>query len=205
MWDVPEMSVEVFPVGPDDEAAFLAAVRRSTPLFGRWIAPPGSSETFAAHLNRCSTELYYSFLAKAADGSLIGCINLNDVVRQAFQSASLAYYAFAPNQGKGLMKEALSLVISLAFTELELHRLEANIQPANSRSLGLVQSLGFRREGYSPRYIRIGGAWRGHERYAITAEEWDAAARSPRDGSRGDVKTASRSGRHWLRRAIFKN
>lgn len=188
---VSEVSVRVFPVGPGDEAEFIDGVRRSASLYGSWITPPDSPENFAAHLRRCSTDGYYSFLARAADGSLIGCINLNEIVRGALQSASLGYYAFAPNQGKGLMKDAMSSVISLAFTELELHRLEANIQPDNSRSVGLVKSLGFRLEGYSPRYLKLGGEWRDHERYALTSEEWDVGAQGPRQLAGAPVRTAS--------------
>ena len=70
------------------------------------------------------------------------------------------------------MKPALAAVIAISFDNLALHRLEANIQPSNIASIALVKSLGFRLEGYSPRYLKIAGAWQDHERYAITAEEW---------------------------------
>ena len=173
------MSVSIFPVAPGDEAAFLAAVRHSRALFEGWLDPPDSPERFASQLHKYSTDAGYSFLAKASDGSLIGCINLNAIVRGPFQSAYLGYYAFAPNHGKGLMKAALAAVIARAFGELKLHRLEANIQPANARSIGLVKALGFRLEGYSPRYLKIDGTWRDHERHAITAEEWNQKATAP--------------------------
>ena len=70
------------------------------------------------------------------------------------------------------MKPALAAVIAISFDNLALHRLEANIQPSNIASIALVKSLGFRLEGYSPRYLKIAGTWQDHERYAITAEEW---------------------------------
>jgi ribosomal-protein-alanine N-acetyltransferase len=70
------------------------------------------------------------------------------------------------------MREALAEVLRLAFRKYGLHRLEANIQPENLRSVALVRSLGFELEGYSPRYLKIAGRWRDHERWALTIEAW---------------------------------
>ncbi|MEM6437442.1 MAG: GNAT family protein [Cyanobacteria bacterium P01_D01_bin.115] len=166
------MSISISAVCPEDEAQFLAAVTRSCSLFKDWVAPPSTPKRFAEHLTKYSADSNFSYLARTSDGSLIGCLNVNEIVRGAFQSAFLGYYAFLPNHDQGLMKQAMALVISLAFGKLKLHRLEANIQPGNIASIALVKSLGFRLEGYSPRYLKIAGTWQDHERNAVTAEEW---------------------------------
>ena len=105
-------------------------------------------------------------------GELTGVINLNEIVRGLFQSAYLGYYAFTPFAGEGYMTEGLTLVLDQAFGPLGLNRLEANIQPRNKSSSRLVSRLGFRLEGFSPRYLKIGGRWRDHERWAVLADEW---------------------------------
>lgn len=97
-------------------------------------------------------------------------MNVNEIGRGAFRSGYLGYYAFVPWQGHGLMTERLALVIDHAFRRLRLHRLEANIQPGNRASIGLVRRLGFRREGYSPRYVKVRRRWRDHERWTLLAD-----------------------------------
>ncbi len=99
-------------------------------------------------------------------------VNLDDIVRGCFRSAYLGYYAFAPYAGRGLMQKGLSQVVTHAFEKMKLHRLEANIQPGNTASRALVKKLGFQREGFSRRYLKINGRWRDHERWAILAEDW---------------------------------
>jgi ribosomal-protein-alanine N-acetyltransferase len=69
------------------------------------------------------------------------------------------------------MTVGVGAVVRKAFTYHGLHRLEANIQPDNRASIQLVQRLGFRREGLSRRYLKIGGRWRDHERWAMLAED----------------------------------
>ncbi len=105
------------------------------------------------------------------DDALIGVFILSEIVRGCFQSAYLGYYGHASHAGKGLMTEALRLTAEYAFRDLGLHRIEANIQPGNVQSIALVKRCGFRFEGYSPRYLKIGNQWRDHLRWALLRDD----------------------------------
>ena len=155
-----------------DEAEFLAAVRLSRRLHSGWVSPPSSPAAFRAYLARAKRDDFRAFFVCRNDtGALVGVLNISQIFYGPFQSAYLGFYAFAGNEAQGLMREGLSLTLRIAFGKLRLHRLEANIQPANARSIALVKSLGFRLEGFSPRYLKIGGRWRDHERWAILRDE----------------------------------
>jgi ribosomal-protein-alanine N-acetyltransferase len=159
---------------PSDRDEFLGLVRASRELHRPWVYAPETARQFAAHVARCSNPAERCFLVcRRSDEAIAGTYNVSQISRGFFESAYLGYYAFAPSAGDGLMAEGLQLVLRHCFRRLKLHRLEANIQPDNERSKRLVERAGFRYEGYSPRYLKIGGRWRDHERWAITREDWE--------------------------------
>ena len=136
-----------------------------------WVEPFTDDAGFDAWLARSVTAANIGLIARSAEGRIAGVVNLNEIVLGAFRSAYLGYYGMAWCAGQGLMTEAVRLATSFAFDTIGLHRVEANIQPDNVRSIALVRRLGFRHEGFSPRYLRIGGAWRDHERWALLADD----------------------------------
>lgn len=141
----------------------------SDDLHRPWISLPATPRQFAAYLTRYEQPDEESLLVCVrSTGAIAGVVNINSIVRGRFQSGSVAYAAFAPAAGRGYMSEGLELVVRYAFERLRLHRLEAQIQPGNHASRRLVRKLGFRLEGYSPELLFIDGAWRDHERWAIT-------------------------------------
>jgi ribosomal-protein-alanine N-acetyltransferase len=138
-----------------------------------WVHPPADPRSFRAYIAAARDERFLPYLLYARDdGDLVGVVNASEIVRGAFQSAYLGFYAFAPFAGKGLMSEGLGVVLRELFRREGLHRVEANIQPENRASRALVKQIGFRKEGYSPRYLKIGGRWRDHERWALLVEDW---------------------------------
>ncbi|TMR96953.1 GNAT family N-acetyltransferase [Nonomuraea basaltis] len=156
-----------------DRTEFVTLNRESAELLSPWM--PGKSittpEAFDAYVERFDGPAHEGFVICRLDtGAIAGRANINNIVRGTHQAGTLGYCAYASTTGRGYMTEGLRLLVQYAFGELRLHRLEANIQPANAPSLNLIKRVGFQREGYSPNFQFINGAWRDHERWAITVE-----------------------------------
>jgi ribosomal-protein-alanine N-acetyltransferase len=159
---------------------YLQALSRSRRLYRNLMTVRASEQDYLNFLKHTrSPRSANFFVVMKASRELVGAINIENISRGLFQSATLGYHAFLPHAGKGLMREGLIQVIEHAFDVLRLHRLEANIQPQNRRSIALVESLGFTLEGYSPRFLKICGRWRDHERWAILREHWGGPGKLP--------------------------
>ncbi len=158
---------------PGDAEAYLEMVRQSRDLHHPWAHPPGDAASFDRYVEHASAARFRGFLiCRRETGEIAGVADLSEIVRGIFQSTYLGFYASSRCAGRGLLKEGLGLVLRHAFEKLGLHRIEANVQPGNARSLALVEALGFQKEGFSPRYLKIGDRWRDHERWALLEEDW---------------------------------
>ena len=158
-----------------DEAGFLESAHRSRTFLRRWSPPPSTSAAYRVYIDRLAKPTHEGrFVVLRTSRELVGVINVSEIVRGSFHSAYLGYYAFVPHVGHGYMTEGLTLALRWVFGTLRLHRVEANIQPGNEPSRALVRRLGFRCEGFSPRYLKVAGRWRDHERWALTVEDWRA-------------------------------
>ncbi|WP_030168980.1 GNAT family N-acetyltransferase [Spirillospora albida] len=162
--------VQLCPLTVADEDEFCSLVQESAELHGPWTQLPGAAQEFQAWMRRFDDGTNLGFLIRIREtGAAAGMVAINSIIRGRYQGASLGYAAFASSARQGYMTEGLTAALRYAFTDLRLHRLEADIQPGNSASLAFIERLGFRYEGLSPAYLYINGAWRDHERWAITA------------------------------------
>jgi [ribosomal protein S5]-alanine N-acetyltransferase len=169
-----------FPEEKDGEE--LVALNCASRRFHRGLAmPPTTLGRFEQYLERCRRpDSIGLLLRRRADDAILGTIGISQISYGLFRSAYLGYEIGAPFAQQGYMTEGLQLALHYAFVKLKLHRLEANIQPQNRPSLALVARLGFSCEGYSRRYLKIGGQWRDHERWALLVEDWRAQGASRR-------------------------
>jgi [ribosomal protein S5]-alanine N-acetyltransferase len=156
-----------------DEGEFLGLMRASRSFHRPWASAPTDEDRFRAYLADAGRPDFEAMLVcRSEDHAILGFFNISQIVRRSLQSAYLGYAVGKPYAGHGYMRDGIELVLRRAFLTLRLHRIEANIQPGNHASIALARGAGFRREGFSPRYLKIGGRWRDHERWAILAEEW---------------------------------
>ncbi|MGZ8630058.1 MAG: GNAT family N-acetyltransferase [Actinomycetota bacterium] len=157
-----------------DRAEFRERLEASVRLHDPWLEPGEPDAWFDRLLARNESETDRSLLIRRTDDdAIVGVMNLSQIVGGPFRNAFLGYYAFDPFSGSGYMRAAMPELLGFAFHELGLHRVQANVQPGNEASIALVRGAGFRKEGFSPRYLRIRGEWRDHEQWAILAEEFD--------------------------------
>src|SRR5579884_1271049 len=160
------------PVASDAEE-FVSLMSASRSFHRPWATAPTDRERFAAYLADARRPDFEAMLVcRLEDEAIVGFFNLSQITRRSLQGAYLGYAVGRPFANQGYMRDGLELVLRNAFLTLRLHRIEANIQPGNHASIALAKGAGFRREGFSPRYLKIGGRWRDHERWAILAEDW---------------------------------
>jgi ribosomal-protein-alanine N-acetyltransferase len=165
-------TVSIAPAARSDAEALIAANIASRAYHAPWIQAFTDREGFEAWFGALFTGASVGLVARETpSGGIVGVMTLSQIFRKGFQNAYLGYYGMAAFARRGLMTEAVRLATRYAFGEIGLHRLEANIQPGNLASIALAQRVGFRREGFSPRYLQINGVWCDHERWALLADE----------------------------------
>ncbi len=186
------------PPAASDRDELVRLARASRRLHRPWIDPPMDASAFRSFLRRSHLPSVRTFLAvRREDRAIVAVFTLSQIFHGSFRSAYLGYWVGATHAGRGYMTEAMGLLLRRAFGPLKLHRVEANVQPGNVASRALVRRAGFRKEGFSPRYLKIRGRWRDHERWAITVEDFltgGGRARTPPGTPRGSAGSR-RSGR----------
>lgn len=159
-----------------DRTEFLALHRASRAFLAPWeprMKDPSGGLRFRRMLEGRAAGTHHRLLVcRREDGRILGCLNVSNVVRGVFENASLGYWIGAEHAHRGYMREALAAALGFLFRRLKLHRVELNFMPRNRASRAVARGAGFRREGLSPRMLRIAGRWEDHERWALLAEEW---------------------------------
>lgn len=133
--------------------AFFEATINARPA--SYYSPEGVAEACAD----ADQDLGYQFLLKEEDGRIVARANLSTVKRAHFQSAVLGYRVAEAACGKGFASEAVRQVLGIAFGELGLARIEADVRIDNTASARVLLRNGFVQFGHSRRSFELGGVW----------------------------------------------
>jgi ribosomal-protein-alanine N-acetyltransferase len=155
------------------DAAAIARYYRENRAFLKPYEPVRSEEFFTSefwHIQIESNLLEFEhdvslrlfLFEQKAPRDVIGVINFTQFFRAPFYSCQLGYSLAAPQQGNGLMQEALRTAIDHVFNDLNFHRIMATYMPRNQRSGNVLKALGFNVEGYARDYLQIDGKWEDH-------------------------------------------
>jgi [ribosomal protein S5]-alanine N-acetyltransferase len=159
----------------DDCGKMLELNKSSLEFYKSLVNPLLDAESFKLYVDRNLEEANECFIiCRKDDNKIVGAINLSQIFRKAFQNAYLGYSLGVNFTGKGYMSETVELILQHAFENLQLHRIEANVQPHNLASIKVLQRCGFTKEGFSRKYLKIDDVWCDHERWAIILEDWRA-------------------------------
>jgi [ribosomal protein S5]-alanine N-acetyltransferase len=151
------------------------------PYEPRWSEADLSHRVYASRLKRGREEAkagtdysFFVFLRQEGREVLVGGLTLSNVRRRAAQFVNLGYWMGREHAGKGLMTEAVGVIIPFVFDTLGLHRIHAAFLPDNAASRRVLEKNGFKEEGFAEKYLQIDGKWCDHVLFGLTRERYEA-------------------------------
>lgn len=178
------------PLRRSDRAAWEALREANADWLQPWEStlprgpePPMSFQRMRRGFERAAREGRVLPFAIDVDGRLVGQMHLFEMVWGSRWTASAGYWLEERATGQGIATWALAMLIDHGIRDVGLHRIEVSIRPENAASLAVARRLGLRDEGLRPGLMHVGGAWRDHVTFAVTAEELEPEGLTARLGS----------------------
>ena len=171
--------VALRPLAVRDASTWSRLRRENAEWLGPWEStrPPesasesGSYRSLARDLVRQARAGRALPFAVTYDGVMVGQLTVTGITWGSARWAQMGYWVTEGFAGRGIITTAVALACDHCLFTMRLHRIEIAIRPENTSSLRVVDKLGFRTIGMSPKYLHINGMWRDHMLFAITAEE----------------------------------
>jgi [ribosomal protein S5]-alanine N-acetyltransferase len=177
--------IVISPVRWTDAPDLIEANAANRGYHAPWVEPFIDMDGFETWFGQRLTGPNVSLVARDEySRAIVGVLNFSQIVWGPFRSAYLGFYGMVTFSRRGLMTEALRLTAHYAFQEIGLHRLEANVQPENHASIALITRVGFRKEGFSPKYLQVGGVWCDHETLGTPGKRLRTIERGTRNRKR---------------------
>jgi RimJ/RimL family protein N-acetyltransferase len=145
-----------------------------------WSSPPLTDHKAAGRLleeihDNFHRRLFFQWgIARRTDDLIIGTSTLFHIESNNYR-AEIGYALGRAHWGNGYMQEALKALLGYAFSELDLHRIEADVDPRNAGSIRTLERLGFQKEGYLRERWKVDGEVQDALFYGLLRREWEAA------------------------------
>jgi ribosomal-protein-alanine N-acetyltransferase len=170
---------------PSDYVAWRTLRKQSRdflkPFEPRWTEADLSHRVFNSRLKRGREEAkagtdftFFIFIRDGGEERLAGGITLSNIRRRAAQFVTLGYWMGQEYAGRGLMTEAVGIILPFVFDTLGLHRIHAAFLPNNTASRRVLEKNGFREEGFAENYLQIDGKWCDHVLFGLARERYEA-------------------------------
>jgi [ribosomal protein S5]-alanine N-acetyltransferase len=167
-------------VEPADSGRLTELLRADRDFLAPWeparedefFTEPVQARRIAGDRERADAGLVHPLVIEL-DGSVVGRLTVNDIVRGAFRSAHLGYWVAQAVNGRGVATRAVGLAQRIAFDDLGLHRLQADILVGNAASQRVLERTGFTPIGLAPRYLHIAGRWQDCRLFQCLAHDRD--------------------------------
>lgn len=142
-----------------------------SPWEPEWDIKHLSRGSYRARLARfkrmVANETGYPFhIFSAGTDEFMGACNIVEVRRHVAQTAQIGYWLGERYARQGFARASVKAVTRFCFETLGLHRVEAAVQADNVRSIRLLETVGFVKEGTARGYLKINGVWQDHDIYA---------------------------------------
>jgi ribosomal-protein-alanine N-acetyltransferase len=142
---------------------------------------------------RPKPHLFRAGIVLKETGKLVGTLGLY-AINTEDRRATFGFDLMPEHWGNGYMTEACRALLDWAFKELKLNRIQASAEPANVRSLAVMERLGFKREGVMRQLDYYKGAYHDDVQYSVLRDEWANGKRfipqTARRGREGPGKRA---------------
>lgn len=163
----------------DEDVDSLYSIFSDSEVMRYWSSPPLENREEAAtlldriHQNFHERTYFQWGIARRTDNRVIGTTTLFHL-DLSNRRAEIGYALGRDHWGQGYIQEALNALFAFAFDELDLHRLEADVDPRNARSIRTLERLGFQREGYLRERWHVAGDIQDALFYGLLKREWKA-------------------------------
>ena len=161
----------------NDDVNSLFSIFSDPQVMQYWSSLPlenrDAAEKLLAHIHDSfhKRTLFQWGIAKRSDNRIIGTCTLYHIDKDN-RRAEIGYALGSRYWGNGYMQEALTLLINFCFGSLNLHRLEADVDPKNISSIKTLERLGFLKEGYLRERWLVGGGVQDSLFYGLLKNEW---------------------------------